>query len=89
MTDRLEHRFLVSAATSDGEVVLAAESFSGGRLDWYDVNLDDDADHALSAPATPAASAVTHLLPTRVMFPGMPAERFWELEDAAVALGPR
>ena len=28
-----------------------------------------------------------HLLPTRVTFPGMPAERFWEFEDAAVDLG--
>lgn len=87
VTDRLEHRFRVSAATPDGEVVLAAESFSGGRLDWYDVDLDEDADHALSAPATFAAPTVTHLLPTRVAFPGMPAERFWELEDAAVDLG--
>lgn len=87
VTDRLEHRFRVSTATTDGEVVLAADSFPGGRLDWYDVDLDDDPDHAMSAPTAAPRSVVTHLLPSRVTFPGMPAERFWELEDATVDLG--
>lgn len=87
VTDRLEHRFRVSAMVDDAETVLAADGYSGGRLDWYSVDLDTDPTHTLTAPATPATTSVAHLLPTRVMFPGMPAERFWELEDAAVNFG--
>lgn len=83
--ERLEHRFAVAASTADGEVVLSANSFPGGRLEWYD--LDHDPAVTLSTPSDEGTSLVAHLLPTRVAFPGMPAERFWELEDATVNLG--
>ncbi len=89
VTDRLEYRFSVAAATDNGEVVLAAPEYLGGRLEWYDLDVDEDASHTLGAPAPEGDGAAppVHLLPTRVTFPGMPAERFWELEDAAVDLG--
>ncbi len=87
VTDRLEYRFSVGARTDDGELVLAAPEYLGGRLDWYDLDVDEDQTHALGAPVQEVTPAKTHLLPTRVTFPGMPAERFWELEDAAVDLG--
>ncbi len=87
VTDRLEYRFSVGARTDDGELVLAAPEYLGGRLDWYDLDVDEDQTHALGAPVQEVTLAKTHLLPTRVTFPGMPAERFWELEDAAVDLG--
>jgi hypothetical protein len=87
VTDRLEYRFSVGASTDTGELVLAAPEYLGGRLDWYDLDVDEDQTHALGAPAREVTLAKTHLLPTRVTFPGMPAERFWELEDAAVDLG--
>lgn len=87
VTDRLEYRFSVGASTDTGELVLAAPEYLGGRLDWYDLDVDEDQTHALGAPAREVTPAKTHLLPTRVTFPGMPAERFWELEDAAVDLG--
>ena len=87
VTDRLEYRFSVGAKTETGEVVLTAPEYLGGRLDWYDLDVDDDETHALGAPARAATPAKANLLPTRVTFPGMPAERFWEFEDAAVSLG--
>jgi hypothetical protein len=87
VTDRLEYRFSVGATSDAGELVLAAPEYLGGRLEWYDLDVDEDQSHALGAPAHEAGPATTHLLPTRVTFPGMPAERFWELEDAAVDLG--
>lgn len=87
ITDRLEYRFSVGAKTAAGELVLAAPEYLGGRLDWYDLDVDEDPTHALGAPATDTSPATSHLLPTRVTFPGMPAERFWELEDGAVDLG--
>jgi hypothetical protein len=85
--DRLEHRFAVSGRAASGEVVLQADAFAGGRLDWYDVDVDPDPSHTLDTPASTGTSAVVHLLPTRVSFPGMPTERFWEFEDATVNLG--
>jgi hypothetical protein len=87
VTDRLEYRFRVGAATDAGELVLAADDYAGGRLDWYGLDVDADPTHSLGASPADASSTVSHLLPTRVMFPGMPAERFWELEDATVDLG--
>ena len=87
VVDRLEYRFTVGAATPDGETTLAAAEYTGGRLDWHDLDLDADPAHALGAPAVALATKVTYLLPTRVSFPGMPTERFWEFEDATVNLG--
>jgi hypothetical protein len=87
VTDRLEYRFSVAAATETGELVLAAPEYLGGRLDWYDVDVDEEASDSLAAKAQEATPTTVHLLPTRVTFPGMPAERFWEFEDAAVDLG--
>jgi hypothetical protein len=88
VTDRLEYRFSVGAKTDAGELVLAAPEYLGGRLDWHDLDVDADPAHTLNTPAPAAETTSTaHLLPTRVTFPGMPAERFWELEDAVVDLG--
>jgi hypothetical protein len=87
VTDRLEYRFRVAGNTDSGELVLAAPEYLGGRLEWYDLDVDTDPSHTLTAPAEEGGSAVVHVLPTRVTFPGMPAERFWEFEDAAVDLG--
>lgn len=87
VTDRLEYRFSTSASGDQGEVVLSAPEYAGGRLDWYDVDIDADPSHVLGAPADAASSVVKHLLPMRVSFPGMPNERFWAFEDAAVDLG--
>jgi len=85
--DRMEYHFAVSAATATGEVVLGAPEYTGGRLDWHDLDIDTDPSHTLGAQPTPGSTTIKHLLPTRVTFPGMPAERFWEFEDATVNLG--
>jgi hypothetical protein len=87
VTDRLEYRFAVGGNTDAGEVVLTAPEYLGGRLDWYDLDVDTNPLNTLSSPAEAGRSTIAHLLPTRVTFPGMPAERFWEFEDAAVDLG--
>ena len=87
LTDRLEYRFAVGTSTSAGEITLAAPEYTGGRLDWHDLDIDADTSHGLGATATEPTTSVKYLLPTRVRFPGMPAERFWEFEDATVNLG--
>ena len=68
-TDRLEYRFAVGAATSEGELTLAATGYTGGRLDWHDLDIDADPANALGAIAVVAPTTVTHLLPTRLTFP--------------------
>lgn len=51
----------------------------GGRVDWF------SADHRSSQPFVPAGDATErHAYPTQLRYPGAPASRWWEIEDAAV-----
>jgi hypothetical protein len=83
--DRLEYRFRVGA----GPVVLAAPAHGGGEIAWHSF---DAADADLPQPdgrAGPAAPGpeVHALLASPLRYPGMPADRLWEMEDAQVNLG--
>jgi len=87
--ERLEYRFTVAAAdpVGDGEVVLEAPAYQGGRLDWDDLRAAP-ADRSLGAAGDPGRARWVHAgLPTRVSYPGMPANRWWEFEDAEVSYG--
>lgn len=85
--ERLEYRFAIGAPTADGEVAFEAPEYLGGRLDWYHLDLGDAGALGLGAGQAAAEEKVQFLLPQPVRFPGAPAERFWEFEDAAVDLG--
>ncbi|MBM6406012.1 hypothetical protein JQN72_17350 [Phycicoccus sp. CSK15P-2] len=91
---RQEYRFAV--ATHDGdeeESVFVADSYHGGRLDWdalsaaaAGVSLGADwRDVPLSTINLTRVSET--MIPTPLTYPGMPAARWWELEDAAVDWG--
>lgn len=85
--ERLEYSFAVAATTSAGEVVLDAPGYAGGRLDWHAFrrgagSLGTGPD---GRPA-PTPIALT-IVPAPVSYRGMPAARWWELEDAAVDFG--
>lgn len=71
-----------SAATDPPDVVVDALEHRGGGLDWYSFSVRPAAVTAAFRPL-PA----TQTLPTAVTFRGMPATRWWELEDASVDLG--
>jgi hypothetical protein len=85
--ERLEYRFRIGA----GDAVLDAPAHNGGNIDWTtfdaaraDAPLSEPAD----APAAPAEERRVHaLLATPLRYPGMPADRLWEMEDAQVNLG--
>lgn len=84
--DRLEYRFRMAA----GDTVLAAPAHGGGEIGWH--SFDALADEALAEPVdgdpAPAADRHVHaLLASPLRYPGMPADRLWELEDAQVNLG--
>jgi len=84
---RLEYAFAVQATLSTGDVVLRADEYVGGTVDWY--TFDAAATPGLGAPANPvAATAVKQqVMPTPVKYPGMPSDRLWAFEDANVYLG--
>lgn len=84
--DRLEYRAHVTAINADGNpVTLDAYPNRNGTFDWYAFDqrpafaLDDDT-------VSPARGAVTRfsrsVLPSNVVFPGMPNKRWWHFEDS-------
>jgi hypothetical protein len=82
---RQEYAFATSARVTGGEITLTADEYADGELDWYAV---DAVAASLGAPAqAPAALHLRPTLPAPVEYPGKPADRFWEFEDAAVHFG--
>lgn len=91
--DRLEHGFRLgvnAAASADGSAPAIAEplravAWAGDELDWYDV--DHDAGTAVpQAGAAPAQAVSTVSGPLGPLsYPGMPAARWWQFEDAHVS----
>src|SRR5690606_18630324 len=82
---RLEYAFAVAATMSDGRVVLHAEDYRGGHLDWWAFTADTRAD--LGGTPKGVRRLIRRTLPSRAAYAGMPAERFWELEDGSVRFG--
>ena len=85
--ERFEYQFAVSAPKGERELVLEAGEYYTGHLDWYAFDLVDDA--PLGGAAGPGGPEVVEhtLVPTPVDFAGMPAPRWWELEDGNVDFG--
>ena len=84
LPQRLEYQFdtLIEDET-EVPVKLGAEEYYEGRLDW----------HAFAYRPRPEGRAgrgrprqVRHLFPAEIEYPGMPAARWWEMEDAQVNL---
>jgi hypothetical protein len=79
---RLEYSFGIGATGSAGEIVLSAQEYVDGALDWHSVS---GGTQSLGTPSTPPSTlSVPPSLPTPVEFAGKPADRFWEFEDANV-----
>jgi hypothetical protein len=91
--DRVEYAFAVAAPTpggGEGEVVLAAREYDGTGVDWYTADVLPGASLGAAADAAePGATGVVRarFLPQPLRYPGQPADRFWEMEDARVDLG--
>jgi hypothetical protein len=86
VTGRLEYRFSVASRTAAGETVLRAPECRGGAIDWYSFELDAN-NATLGAPDMAPIAQDQVLLATPLSFPGMPADRLWEFEDASVSIG--
>lgn len=83
--DRLEYAFDTRIELADRELRLGAREYDGTGLDWHSFEILDD---TTSSGAThPASSFVRTVQPMHARYRGMPASRYWELEDAAVDFG--
>lgn len=93
---QLEYQFAVSAPTKGTNKVLVADEYYHGRLDWY--NLDVDQSKATLAegggngeegiPNPDNEKAFTYsFIPTNIQFEGMPNTRWWTFEDGKTNFG--
>jgi hypothetical protein len=85
---KMHYDFALGSPTSDQNLLLAANDFGGGRLDWYSFSLQSAPQNPVSTsnPATITTQAFD-LLPNHVVFRGMPDPRWWNFEDAATDFG--
>jgi hypothetical protein len=85
-SERLEYAFSVAGAPADQETPLTATQYSEGHVDWYSVDLDLEVNLG-AAQDRAGKSIVRAVMPAPVSFRGAPAQRFWEIEDAAIDYG--
>ncbi len=85
-TVRLEHRFLLRFGHGDHAVVLRATSFGPGAARWHHFDWMKDNSIQLEGDGDllkPEATADV-MLATPLRYPGMPADRYWQLEEGSV-----
>lgn len=85
---QLEYQFGVSASRDGKEKVLVAEEYYHGRLDWYNLDVDQSKETLAGietevSPETPGLEkAFTYsFIPTAIQFEGMPNTRWWTFEE--------
>ncbi|HEX4946983.1 MAG TPA: hypothetical protein VFZ34_09975 [Blastocatellia bacterium] len=88
---RLEYRFAVATPTATGEKVYDAEEYYHGHLDWYNFDIDKQAKGlgevpGMNAPVPPTEDTQS-LLPTPIVYEGMPNTRWWTFEDRKTNFG--
>jgi len=76
--ERLERHFELSAG---GSPVLNAPGHTREKVDWSDFDVVAGTDTTSTGTATTRTR-----IPTAIQFPGQPRDRFWEFEEAALAL---
>ncbi|WP_346534400.1 hypothetical protein [Micromonospora sp. DPT] len=80
---RQEYGFAVSAQTDGTPVTLEATEYAEGRLEWHSFT----ARPGQSTPTASAENVVATALAAPVVYPGMPARRWWQFEDSQVDFG--
>lgn len=85
---RQEYAFSLWASGRRQRVALRADEYTDGRVDWHSF-IAEAAGAAGAEGAEPPGDGAPFLqlrraLPVPVRYPGMPADRYWEFEDARV-----
>ncbi len=87
-TTRLEHRFRLRFGQGGPEdsAILQATGFGAGSVRWHHLEWLEGATATLDGDAAlPAPQDVTDvMLATPLRYPGMPANRYWQLEESSV-----
>ena len=79
--DRMEYSLAMGAAGDTGSYV--AQEYDGDAVDWYTFDRSPSPlAGALPTGTAPASALSQQFIVSPVTFRGMPARRFWELEDA-------
>src|SRR5690606_6828646 len=81
--------FALRFGDDENAVFARGTQFGSSEVRWSDLQWVDRArgDLPAGAPAgTPVQTSAT-MLATPLRYPGMPADRYWQLEDGAVDLG--
>ncbi len=87
--ERMEYSFAVSAPGPAGatEIVLRADEYASGHLDWHAFDLVPGAALGASADADRRRTVDRTAIPSPVSYRGMPVARWWEFEDGQVNFG--
>lgn len=83
--ERMEYDLAASASTADGPLRLRAREHDGADLDWYTFDVEAPTDGP--APDGEPEPIARTVIPSPVTYAGMPADRWWEFEDAGVRWG--
>lgn len=98
LAQQLEYQFAVSAPQEGAEKVMVAEEYYQGRLDWYNLDIDqshnslsDDSDGTNNTGNTGESdvedSITMSFFPTAIQFEGMPNTRWWTFEEGKTNFG--
>jgi len=88
---RLEYRFACSTPAARGEKVYEAEEYYHGRPDWYNFDIDKQSNGLGEVRGNDAQSLpedlTESLIPTPLVYEGMPNARWWTFEDRKTNFG--
>jgi hypothetical protein len=86
---RQEYRFAVAVHDGTSEAVFAASDYYGGRLDWDALRAAPGVSLGAKAedPGPRSPALVRSAVPAQLAYRGMPASRWWEMEDESVDFG--
>jgi hypothetical protein len=82
---RMEYGFALGSTVATTQ--WCAVEYDGGAADWYTFDRAAAATTTGQPAPTPPKPATRSGMAAPVIFRGMPARRFWEMEDAAVDIG--
>ena len=88
-TERLEYRFALRFGDAQNAVVARGTQFGSAEVRWSDLEWMPGAADSLpdGAPDGTPIETVATMLATPLRYPAMPADRYWQLEDADIDLG--
>ncbi len=84
---RMEYAFAAQATLDGGDVVLRADEYATGTVDWHSFDAAGAPSPGTGGTAVGSSEIRECVLAAPVRYPGMPADRLWEFEDARVWLG--